>query len=112
MLEDRINSKFEHASFKLREDLLNGGFTEICQTLYKGVPYEHGLNNAARINVGLDIIRTLSRHYGLSAPIFIDNSEAVTQLMDVDAQLIALVVSEPDKQLRVEPVGEQHKEAI
>ncbi|MFP3421479.1 AAA family ATPase [Bacillus sp. SIMBA_154] len=102
LMEERINSKFKYASFKLFEEQVNGGLTETCETLYEGVPYSKGLNNAARINVGLDIINTLNEHYGISAPIFVDNSEAVTNLIDVNAQVISLIVSEKDKQLRVE----------
>lgn len=101
LMEEQINSKFKFARFKLFEEQVNGGLTETCETLYEGVPYSKGLNNAARINVGLDIINTLNEHYGISAPIFVDNSEAVTNLIDVNAQVISLIVSEKDKQLRV-----------
>ncbi|WII36851.1 AAA family ATPase [Paenibacillus thiaminolyticus] len=103
MLETKINSKFRYARFKLFDQQVNGGLKEVCMTTFKGVPYDGGLNNAARINVGLDIINTLSEHYGFSAPIFVDNAEAVTKLIDTDAQVIRLVVSEADKQLRIEP---------
>lgn len=112
MLEDRINSKFKHARFKLFEEQVNGGLNEVCETLYNGVPYGSGLNNAAKINVGLDIINTLSAHYGILAPIFVDNAEAVTKFIDVNTQLISLVVSEKDKQLRVEVDPVELKEAI
>ncbi|MBU8728344.1 AAA family ATPase [Bacillus pumilus] len=101
LMEERINSKFKYARFKLFEEQVNGGLTETCETLYEGVPYSKGLNNAARINVGLDIINTLNEHYGISAPIFVDNAEAVTELIETDSQLISLVVSKKDKQLRV-----------
>ncbi|KOP64391.1 hypothetical protein AMS62_03310 [Bacillus sp. FJAT-18019] len=101
LLDSKINSKFKYARFRLFEEQINGGMKEVCDTLYNGVPYDGGLNNAARINVGLDIINTLSEHYGFSAPIFIDNAEAVTQLIATDAQVIRLVVSEKDKKLRV-----------
>lgn len=100
-LESKINSKFKYARFRLFEEQLNGGLNDVCKTLYNGVPYDGGLNNAARINVGLDIINTLSEHYGFSAPIFIDNAESVTQLIETDAQVIRLVVSQTDKKLRV-----------
>lgn len=100
-LESKINNKFKYARFRLFEEQLNGGLNDVCTTLFDGVPYDGGLNNAARINVGLDIINTLSEHYGFSAPIFIDNAESVTQLIDTDAQIIRLVVSEADKKLRV-----------
>ena len=102
MLESKINSKFRYARFKLFKENINGGFEEVCETLYNGVPYSSGLNNAAKINVGLDIINTLSEHYKFSAPIFIDNAESVTKLIDIDSQVISLVVSEKDKTLRVE----------
>jgi DNA repair exonuclease SbcCD ATPase subunit len=101
LLEERINSKFKDARFKMFAEQINGGLQEVCETTYKGVPFS-SLNNAARINVGIDIINTLSTHYGIRAPIFVDNAEAVTRLIDSDSQLISLVVSEQDKHLRVE----------
>ena len=103
LLESSINSQFRLARFRLFEPQVNGALSEVCEVLGEGgIPYNGGLNHAARINTGLDIINTLSRHYGFSAPIFIDNAEAVTQLEDTAAQLIRLVVSEADKTLRVE----------
>ncbi len=102
LLESRINGKFELARFKLFAEQINGGLSEVCDTTFQGVPYSTGLNHGAQINVGLDIIKTLSGHYGLSLPIFVDNSEAVTRLLPVDSQVIKLIVSEQDKQLRIE----------
>lgn len=92
LLEEKINSKFKLARFKLFETQINGGLTEVCETTYQGVPYGSGLNNAAKINVGLDIIQTLSDYYGFKAPIFVDNAEAVTKLIDIDTQVISLIV--------------------
>ncbi len=102
LLTDRINSKFQLARFKLFETQINGGIAECCETLYGGVPYSSGLNSGHRIIVGLDIIRTLSEHYGFTAPVWIDNRESITRLPGVPAQVISLVVSERDKTLRVE----------
>ena len=101
LLEDRINNKFELARFKLFDVQINGAVVECCETTYRGVPYS-SLNRGARINVGLDIIRTLSKHYGFNAPIWIDNAEAVTHLIEIDSQVIRLLVSEQDEKLRVE----------
>jgi len=109
--EEKINSKFSLARFKMFDTQVNGGIVECCETMFEGVPYSRGLNNAARINVGLDIINTLSRHYGFSAPIFIDNRESITDLVETDCQLINLIVSEKDKELRVE-VEDKSKERI
>jgi len=110
LLEDRINNRFGMARFKLFDVQVNGGISECCETMYNGVPYS-SLNNGAKINVGLDIIRTLAEHYNFRPPIFIDNREAITKLLDMgDQQVISLIVSEPDKELRVEIEEKKQKE--
>jgi DNA repair exonuclease SbcCD ATPase subunit len=101
LLDEKINSHFVNARFRLFEEQINGGMNECCTVTYKGVPYTD-LNNAGRINIGLEIISVLSAHYGFYAPIFVDNAESVTKLFDADSQVIRLVVSELDKKLRVE----------
>lgn len=101
LLEDRINSRFKLARFKLFNILINGGVEECCETTYHGVPYG-SLNHGARLNVGIDICNTLAEHYGFAPPIFVDNAEAVTQLIPTRGQMIKLVVSGADKALRVE----------
>lgn len=101
MLTDNINEKFDMAEFKLFNQLVNGELEETCITLVEGVEYGGGLNNAARINVGLDIINTLCRHYNVTAPIFIDNAESVTDIIKTDAQQIQLIVSENSELLVV-----------
>jgi DNA repair exonuclease SbcCD ATPase subunit len=111
MLQTRIDSKFKIARFRLFDEQINGGLKETCETLADGIPYDKGLNNAARINVGLDIINTLSQHYGVSAPIFVDNAEAVTRLLDTDAQITRLIVSAADKRLRIE-TSDKFREAM
>lgn len=72
--------------------------------VFDGVSYV-GLNNGAKINVGIDIINTLSRHYGVAVPLFVDNAESVTNLEYAATQVIRLVVSESDKKLRCENEG-------
>lgn len=92
MLESKINSKFRLARFKLFDQQINGGLNEVCETMYRGVPYSSGLNRGHQIIVGLDIINTLSEHYGITAPIFIDNAEAVSQMPETIGQQIRLIV--------------------
>lgn len=91
-IEARINGKFKHVSFKMFNTLINGGTEETCETLYKGVPFD-SLNTAGKLVAGLDVINTLSDHYGFRAPIFVDNRESVTTVIPVESQLISLVVS-------------------
>ena len=99
-LEERINSCFRLARFRLFEQQVNGALCEVCEVLGPDrVPFNSGLNHAAQINTGLDIINTLSAHYGVTAPVFIDNAEAVTTLTATSAQLIRLLVSEGEPTL-------------
>lgn len=102
LLEEKINSKFKLARFKLFDTQVNGGVVECCETTFNGVPYSGGLNNGHRNAVGMDIINTLSEHYGFYPPIFVDNAESITVLPEMEAQVIRLIVSEKDKALRVE----------
>jgi len=105
LLTDKINSKFRLAEFKLFETQINGGINPICETTYKGVPW-NSLNSAGRVQVGLDIIRTLQEHYQFRPPVWIDNRESIVELPEMDCQVISLIVSEKDKTLRVEPAGD------
>ena len=99
-VEDSINGMFRIARFRLFREQANGGVEDRCDVVYNGVPYIN-LNNGARINVGVDIINTLSRAYGVTVPLFVDNAESVTALEKSVNQIIRLVVSEKDKELRV-----------
>ena len=100
-VENGINDKFRIARFRLFREQANGGVEDRCDVVYDGVPYM-GLNNGMKINVGIDIINTLSRAYGVTVPLFVDNAESVTNLETCGCQVVRLVVSENDKELRVQ----------
>lgn len=99
LLENAINSNFEIVKFRLFDTQINGGLIECCDTLVNGVPYSD-VNNAHKIIAGLDIIKTLSRFYNTTAPIFIDNRESINDLCKINAQIISLVVT-TDPKLRI-----------
>lgn len=99
-VEQSINDHFRIATFRLFREQANGGLEERCDVVYDGVPFM-GLNNGMKVNVGIDIINALSRHYGVTVPLFVDNAEAVTRLEPCNTQVIRLVVSEEDKELRI-----------
>lgn len=105
MLENKINSTFEKARFKLFETQINGGIKETCQTLYEGVPYDSGLNSGAKMMVGLDIIKVLQKKFDITAPIFIDNRESVVSLPEMDSQIISLIVDEAYETLDMQIVN-------
>jgi DNA repair exonuclease SbcCD ATPase subunit len=100
LVSDKINDSFNLVKFKLFENQINGGITETCEVTLDGVPYSD-LNNAAKINAGLDVINTLSDKLNLKVPIFIDNAESVNELIKTDTQLVRLIVSN-DKELKIE----------
>lgn len=99
-LEKKINSQFKLVNFKLFNVQINGSINETCEALINGVPFS-AANTASRINAGIDIINSLCDYYQVSAPIFLDNRESVTDIIDTDSQVINLIVSPSDKELRV-----------
>ena len=105
MISEKINEKFKVVRFSLFDIQINGGLKETCECTVNGVPYS-SLNTGHRIIAGLDIIRSLSELYGVSAPVFTDNSEAIStgNFPDMDTQIIHLIVTD-DKELTVESEG-------
>jgi chromosome segregation ATPase len=99
-IENFINTSFEGVEFKLFEQQVNGGEKPVCVCLVKGVPFPDA-NTAGQINSGLQIIKMLQKHFGLFAPIFIDNRERVTKIIPFDTQIINLRVVEGLKVLTV-----------
>ena len=99
-VEDSINGLFRVARFRLFREQANGGIEDRCDVVHDGVPYI-SVNNGMKINLGIDIINTLSTAYGVRVPLFVDNAESVTNLEKCGSQIIRLVVSENDKELRV-----------
>lgn len=95
LIEDRINGMFKVVTFKMFNTQINGGEEETCEAMVDGVPYKD-LNHASKINAGLDIINALSKFEDVSAPVWIDNAEAINEVMQTDSQMICLRVSEDD----------------
>ncbi|MDT2810027.1 hypothetical protein P7H43_05990 [Enterococcus asini] len=100
-LEESINSKFGLVRWKLFNILKNGGLEEVCEATYNGIEYGTSLNTGARINCDLDIVNTLGKEFGIQMPVFVDNTESVTKLHEVEAQTVDLRVG-TTKKLKVE----------
>lgn len=88
-VEDKINAMFVIAKFKMYDQQINGGESETCVAMVNGVPFSD-VNTGGKIQVGIDIINTLSSYYGVAAPIFIDNRETVTNIPYTQTQIINL----------------------
>ena len=101
MVEGKINSLFSIVKFKMYERQINGGEAETCECMMHGTPYSV-LSNSEKINAGLDIINAICRANAVNAPIFIDNRESATDIIDVDSQVINLIVDASCKKLKVQ----------
>lgn len=99
-VERKINGMFSIVKFKMYEQQINGGEIETCEAIVGGVPFSD-LNDAGKINAGLDIINAICDFEGVYAPIVIDNAESVNELLPTKSQKIRLVVSR-DKELVIE----------
>lgn len=93
-----INAKFNTVSWKLFDMQINGGLKETCECTVNGVPYS-SLNNGHQIIAGLDIISSLSALYGVTAPVFVDNAEALNNfnIPAMDCQMVLLKVSDSEE---------------
>lgn len=100
-IESRINGMFKLVRFKMYEQQINGGEIETCEATVDGVPFSD-LNNAMKINAGLDIINAICRANGIVAPIFIDNRESVSDIVSTQSQIINLIVDANCKTLRIQ----------
>lgn len=105
-ITETVNGMFKIAKFKLFElNKTNDGLTECCDAVAFGADRYNDINTAGKILVGIDIISTLSEHYGLSVPLFIDNIDGLDsssysgmlETISEKMQLITLRVSDDDK---------------
>ena len=99
-IENKVNSKFQFVKFRMFENQLNGGVNEICECTVDGVKI-NDVNNAMKINAGIDVINVLQQFFDVSVPIIIDNRESVTNIIDTESQLINLVVDDSCNELKV-----------
>ena len=100
MVTESINGHFRLVRFVLFREQINGGLKEICEPTLENKAGEwveyRSANYAAQVNAKLDIIGALSKHYGVTLPILMDQAESVTAPLETDGQLIRLIVSAPD----------------
>ena len=97
----RINGMFSRVRFQLFDRTLDGNEFEACiPTNLEGVPYAV-TNTADQINIGLDIINTLSNFYNVHAPIFIDRCESINEPLNTGSQMIYVKVTAPGTPFQV-----------
>jgi len=111
LIESSVNSKFKHTTFKLFEYLINGSIDDTCEAIFEGKPYS-AMSCGERIFVGIDIANVLSEHYGISAPLFIDNYESFTMPMEANTQTIELIADRKIKKLIVKNMKKEMVENV
>lgn len=99
-ITDAVNGKFEHVTFRLFKECLNGSIEDTCDALLDGVPYPD-MSCGQKILVGVDIINTLSAWYDASIPLFVDNAESLTLPLEAKGQTIQLVADPKARTLKV-----------
>lgn len=92
LVQHKINDLFKTVNFRLFETQVNDEIKETCEVTVNGVPYP-SVNNAGKINAGLDVINSLSEHFEKRVPIFVDNAESITDILEVKSQIVKLYVT-------------------
>ena len=99
------NGMFKFVSFRLfTKTLSTDDIKETCELMMNGVPYRN-LSTAEKIIAGIDVINAISSARKVSNPIFVDNRESIVQLPECPEQVINLIVSGEDKNIRVQKEG-------
>lgn len=108
LMEEKINSSFENLKFRLFRELANGEIEDDCEALVNckegWIPYSKA-NHAAKVRAGLEMIEALSKYFGVSFPVWIDNAESITsKFPETSYQQIRLFAKEGEEELRCEYV--------
>lgn len=99
LLEEEVNKHFTLVKWKMFKTQVNGNRVPYCECTLKGIEAGNGLNTAGRIMAGVDIANAVSKIYGVTAPIIIDNAECINKdnFIQSRGQQIRLFVSEDEK---------------
>lgn len=97
VINEKLGGK---VTFKLFELQINSGIKETCECQWDG---RTNMSNGESIVAGMYICKALSELHEVSCPIFVDNSEAISdgRFPDMNCQVIKLFVSN-DRGLKVE----------
>jgi exonuclease SbcC len=97
LTEANINSHFKCVHWKMFNLQVNGGIDETCEAMVNTngcyVPFTDA-NHAGKTNGGIDCINALCEYYGVTAPIFIDFDESVSERIETNSQTISLIKPE------------------
>lgn len=106
LIEEGVNSLFEHVKFRMFDFNKDGTLKDTdpaCSVMIGGTPYE-SLSKGEKLKAGLDVIKTLQKHFKVELPIFIDDAESYTSnsAIDLPNQVIKLIAAECELKVEVE----------
>ncbi len=76
ILSERVNDKFSFVKWIMFQTTNDGEKKPYCECSHDGVPYS-ALNDASKINSGIDIAHTICNFYEVSVPMLIDGCESI-----------------------------------
>ena len=96
LTEAKVNALFEPYEWRMFKPTINGGMQDDCELLIPSssgamVEYSKAGSRGEQIAAGVAITQVLSKHFGVSLPLFIDNAESLTiKLQTINCQVIKL----------------------
>ena len=101
IISDSVNEMFgDDISWSLFNENYNGSIEQDCVCLYKGKRYS-SLSTGEKNKVNIEVTNTLQKLFNVSLPMFIDNCENMTLLVEnVDSQLIWLVATKDEANIK------------
>jgi hypothetical protein len=107
-----VNALFPTVRWRLFRTQINGGIEDCCDCLVTTADGRISDNpsDGEWIKAGIEIASVLSAHYGVIAPLFVNNAESVDALPRTSAQTIALVVDRDCPELVIEVEGQKNEE--
>lgn len=100
---DSINKYLDKVELSFEELTKDGEIKEKFKILYDGKEFNK-LSNGEKVKAGLEISMLISNTTGVNIPIVIDNFESITDIPDIDRQILFMEVNKEKENIEVEVI--------
>ena len=100
---DSINKYLDKVELSFEELTKDGEIKEKFKILYDGKEFNK-LSNGEKVKAGLEISLLISNTTGVDIPIVIDNFESITDIPDIDRQILFMEVNKEKENIEVEVI--------
>lgn len=100
---DSINKYLDKVELSFEELTKDGEIKEKFKILYDGKEFNK-LSNGEKVKAGLEISMLISNTTGVDIPIVIDNFESITDVPDIDRQILFMEVNKEKENIEVEVI--------